>query len=230
MDKTDKFEWIVGGEQVYPIDYTQEELRKENSDTIAMIHPDYIKERTVNQEWYENFWKEISYTNADGLKINEKITARIPIETWEFFAAYVLIAQIEQKGIELSKNPSDFLVRVMTAALNKAGQEDTFFSRVAYKNAGVQNILLPEFWKQEVEPRIQVVRDHLKELDSAPILQTMVSLAKTLDDAIVQLKHPKEERAETDVIDDLLRDLMRFREKRKGHAGPYVNRYPTRGQ
>ena len=79
-----------------------------------------------------------------------------------------------------------------------------------------------EFWKQEVEPRIQVVREHLKELDSAPILQTMVSLAKTLDDAIVQLKHPKEERAETDVIDDLLRDLMRFREKRKGHAGPYV--------
>lgn len=107
-------------------------------------------------------------------------------------------------------------------AFNKAGQEDTFFSRIAYKNAGVQNILLPEFWKQEVEPRIQVVRDHLKELDSAPILQTMVSLAKTLDDAIVQLKHPKEERAETDVIDDLLRDLMRFREKRKGHAGPYV--------
>lgn len=99
MDKTDKFEWIVGGEQVYPIDYTQEELRKENSDTIAMIHPDYIKERTVNQEWYENFWKEISYTNADGLKINEKITARILIETWEFFAAYVLIAQIEKRGL-----------------------------------------------------------------------------------------------------------------------------------
>lgn len=39
MDKTDKFEWIVGGEQVYPIDYTQKELRKENSDTIATIHP-----------------------------------------------------------------------------------------------------------------------------------------------------------------------------------------------
>lgn len=55
MDKTDKFEWIVGGEQVYPIDYTQKELRKENSDTIATIHPDYIKERTVNQECYENF-------------------------------------------------------------------------------------------------------------------------------------------------------------------------------
>ena len=66
------------------------------------------------------------------------------------------------------------------------------------------------------------MRDHLKELDSALILQTMVSLAKTLDDAIVQLKHPKEKRTETDVIDDLLRDLMRFREKRKGHAGPYA--------
>lgn len=82
-------------------------------------------------------------------------------------------------------------------AFNKAGQEDTFFSRTAYENAGIQNILLSEFWKQEVEPRIQVVRDHLKELDSALILQTMVSLAKTLDDAIVQLKHPKEKRTET---------------------------------
>ena len=76
-----------------------------------------------------------------------------------------------------------------------------------------------EFWKQEVEPRIQVVRDHLKEPDSALILQTMVSLAKTLDDAIVQLKHPKEKRTETDVIDDLLRDLMRFREKEKAMRG-----------
>ena len=28
MDKTDKFEWIVGDKQVYPIDYTQEELRQ----------------------------------------------------------------------------------------------------------------------------------------------------------------------------------------------------------
>ena len=130
--------------------------------------------------------------------------------------------KLEKKGIDGSKNPSDFLVHVIADAFNKAGQEDTFFSRTAYENAGVQNILLSEFWKQEVEPRIQVVRDHLKELDSALILQTMVSLAKTLDDAIVQLKHPKEERAETDVIDDLLRDLMRFREKRKGHAGPYV--------
>ena len=102
-----------------------------------------------------------------------------------------------KKGIDGSKNPSDFLVHVIADAFNKAGQEDTFFSRTAYENAGIQNILLSEFWKQEVEPRIQVVRDHLKELDSALILQTMVSLAKTLDDAIVQLKHPKEKRTET---------------------------------
>ena len=159
---------------------------------------------------------------------NEKLVFRIPIETWEFFVTYILISLAEQSGIEDSKTPSEFLVRVMTDALNKEEQEDTFFSRVAYENAGIQNILLSEFWKQEVEPRIQVVRDHLKELDSALILQTMVSLAKTLDDAIVQLKHPKEKRTETDVIDDLLCDLMRFREKRKGPAGPYVEPLPDK--
>ena len=116
--------------------------------------------------------------NADEIEIDEELTFRIPIETWEFFTAYALIAQIEKKGIDGSKNPSDFLVHVIADAFNKAGQEDTFFSRTAYENAGIQNILLSEFWKQEVEPRIQVVRDHLKELDSALILQTMVSLAK----------------------------------------------------
>lgn len=74
------------------------------------------------------------------------------------------------------------------------------------------------------------MRDHLKELDSALILQTMVSLAKTLDDAIVQLKHPKEKRTETDVIDDLLRDLMRFREKRKGHVNRSLSSRQTKKQ
>ena len=107
MDKTDKFEWNVGEQEIYPIDYTQEELREANNNKISKIGHANIRKRVVMQ-----------------------------------------------------------------------------------KMAG-------EFWKQEVEPRIQVVRDHLKELDSAPILQTMVSLAKTLDDAIVQLKHPKEKRTET---------------------------------
>lgn len=221
MDKTDKFEWSVGEQEIYPIDYTQEELREANNNKISKIGHENIRKRVVMQKWQENFGKEISYMNADEIEIDEELTFRIPIETWEFFTAYALIAQIEKKGIDGSKNPSDFLVHVIADAFNKAGQEDTFFSRTAYENAGIQNILLSEFWKQEVEPRIQVVRDHLKELDSALILQTMVSLAKTLDDAIVQLKHPKEKRTETDVIDDLLRDLMRFREKRKGHAGPY---------
>lgn len=181
-----------------------------------------IKNYIREQLWYKIFWGKISYVNGKTPGKNEKLVFRIPIETWEFFVTYILISLAEQSGIEDSKTPSEFLVRVMTDALNKEEQEDTFFSRVAYENAGIQNILLSEFWKQEVEPRIQVVRDHLKELDSALILQTMVSLAKTLDDAIVQLKHPKEKRTETDVIDDLLRDLMRFREKRKGHAGPYA--------
>lgn len=222
MDKTDKFEWSVGEQEIYPIDYTQEELREANNNKISKIGHANIRKRVVMQKWQENFGKEISYMNADEIEIYEELTFRIPIETWEFFTAYALIAQIEKKGIDGSKNPSDFLVHVIADAFNKAGQEDTFFSRTAYENAGIQNILLSEFWKQEVEPRIQVVRDHLKELDSALILQTMVSLAKTLDDAIVQLKHPKEKRTETDVIDDLLCDLMRFREKRKGHAGPYA--------
>ena len=181
-----------------------------------------IKNYIREQLWYKIFWGKISYVNGKTPGKNEKLVFRIPIETWEFFVTYILISLAEQSGIEDSKTPSEFLVRVMTDALNKEEQEDTFFSRVAYENAGIQNILLSEFWKQEVEPRIQVVRDHLKELDSALILQTLVSLAKTLDDAIVQLKHPKEKRTETDVIDDLLRDLMRFREKRKGHAGPYA--------
>ncbi len=181
-----------------------------------------IKNYIREQLWYKIFWGKISYVNGKTPGKNEKLVFRIPIETWEFFVTYILISLAEQSGIEDTKHDSEFLVRVMTDALIIEEQEDTFFSRVAYENAGIQNILLSEFWKQEVEPRIQVVRDHLKELDSALILQTMVSLAKTLDDAIVQLKHPKEKRTETDVIDDLLRDLMRFREKRKGHAGPYA--------
>ena len=37
MDKTDKFEWSVGDKQVYPIDYTQEELREANNNKISKI-------------------------------------------------------------------------------------------------------------------------------------------------------------------------------------------------
>lgn len=150
MDKTDKFKWSVGDKQVYPIDYTQEELRQvypidytqeepHEADTQKKeISTQKIKNYIREQLWYKIFWGKISYVNGKTPGKNEKLVFR------------------------------------------------------------------------------------LKELDSALILQTMVSLAKTLDDAIVQLKHPKEKRTETDVIDDLLRDLMRFREKRKGHAGPYV--------
>ena len=37
MDKTDKFEWSVGEQEIYPIDYTQEELREANNNKISKI-------------------------------------------------------------------------------------------------------------------------------------------------------------------------------------------------
>ena len=37
MDKTDKFEWNVGEQEIYPIDYTQEELREANNNKISKI-------------------------------------------------------------------------------------------------------------------------------------------------------------------------------------------------
>ena len=116
MDKTDKFEWNVGEQEIYPIDYTQEELREANNNKISKIGHENIRKRVVMQKWQENFGKEISYMNADEIEIDEELTFRIPIETWEFFTAYALIAQIEKKGIDGSKNPSDFLVHVIADA------------------------------------------------------------------------------------------------------------------
>ena len=75
---------------------------------------------------------------------NEKLVFRIPIETREFFVTYILISLAEQSGIEDSKTPSELLVRVMTEAMNKEEHEDTYFSRVAYENAGIKNILLSD--------------------------------------------------------------------------------------
>lgn len=65
MDKTDKFEWSVGEQEIYPIDYTQEELREANNNKISKIGHANIRKRVVMQKWQENFGKEISYMNAD---------------------------------------------------------------------------------------------------------------------------------------------------------------------
>ena len=55
MDKTDKFEWSVGEQEIYPIDYTQEELREANNNKISKIGHENIRKRVVMQKWQENF-------------------------------------------------------------------------------------------------------------------------------------------------------------------------------
>ena len=55
MDKTDKFEWSVGEQEIYPIDYTQEELREANNNKISKIGHANIRKRVVMQKWQENF-------------------------------------------------------------------------------------------------------------------------------------------------------------------------------
>ena len=53
MDKTDKFEWSVGEQEIYPIDYTQEELREANNNMISKIGHANIRNRVVMQKWQE---------------------------------------------------------------------------------------------------------------------------------------------------------------------------------
>lgn len=50
MDKTDKFEWSVGEQEIYPIDYTQEELREANNNKISKIGHANIRKRVVMQK------------------------------------------------------------------------------------------------------------------------------------------------------------------------------------
>ncbi len=65
MDKTDKFEWSVGDKQVYPIDYTQKELRQVYPIDYTQEEPheaDTKKRRLVLKK------SKIIYVNSCGIK------------------------------------------------------------------------------------------------------------------------------------------------------------------
>ena len=52
MDKTDKFEWSVGEQEIYPIDYTQEE-QQQDIENRSCKHPKTCGDAKMAGE----FWK-----------------------------------------------------------------------------------------------------------------------------------------------------------------------------